>query len=310
MLLYNDAWLPILGNKHPASLGRPGSEVWSEIWDIIGAQLQSVLEAGAATWSDDLLLPVFRYGYVEEAYFTYSYSPIFIEDGSIGGAFTAVAETTQRVLGERRMTTLRLLAGQAGESKTITQACQIAMQTLAENSQDIPFAALYLLNPDKTEAILQETTVLDGSIAVPAQVTIAQTQTNLWSFGAIVQHKQPALVDHLADEIGKIPAGILAVPLQEALILPVWASGQEELTGILVVGVNPGRALDDDYRNFFDMVAGHLATAIANANAYEEERKRAEALAEVDHAKTVFFSNVSHEFRTPLILMLSPLEEV
>ena len=58
------------------------------------------------------------------------------------------------------------------------------------------------------------------------------------------------------------------------------------------------------------MVAGHLATAIANANAYEEERKRAEALAEVDHAKTVFFSNVSHEFRTPLILMLSPLEEV
>ena len=119
VLLYNDAWRLILGNKHPASLGRPGSEVWAEIWDIIGAQLQSVLETGAATWSDDLLLPVFRYGYVEEAYFTYSYSPIFVEDGSIGGAFTAVAETTQRVLGERRMTTLRLLAGQAGESKTI-----------------------------------------------------------------------------------------------------------------------------------------------------------------------------------------------
>lgn len=77
VLLYNDAWQPILGTKHPKALGRPGREVWSEIWDIIGMQLHSVLETAQATWSDDMLLLVDRYGYTEEAYFTYSYSPIF-----------------------------------------------------------------------------------------------------------------------------------------------------------------------------------------------------------------------------------------
>jgi len=127
VLLYNDAWRPILGNKHPQSLGRPGCEVWGEIWDIMGAELNTVLATGQATWSDDLLLMVERYGYREEAYFTYSYSPILDEGGRVGGAFTAVNETTGRVLGERRLATLRDLAAQASHAKTAEEACATAI---------------------------------------------------------------------------------------------------------------------------------------------------------------------------------------
>ncbi|HEX5346379.1 MAG TPA: PAS domain-containing protein [Pseudonocardiaceae bacterium] len=94
--------------KHPA-LGKPGELVWPEMWHIMGAQLRSVLDTGQATWSDDQLLPAMRPGCLEEAYFTYSYSPIRDETGGVAGVFTAVIETTDRVLNERRLRTVREL---------------------------------------------------------------------------------------------------------------------------------------------------------------------------------------------------------
>src|SRR5579883_1897248 len=111
--LYNDAYVPMLGDKHPRALGAPGREVWPEIWEIIGPMLTGVIERGEATWSDDQMLPLQRKGFTEECYFTFSYSPIRDEDGAIGGIFTAVAETTERVIGERRLATLRDLAAQS-----------------------------------------------------------------------------------------------------------------------------------------------------------------------------------------------------
>ncbi len=121
LMLYNDAWRPILGTKHPMGLGRPGVEIWPEIWDIIGEQLGSVLKRGEATWSEDVLLALDRYGYLEEAYFTYSYSPIKATDRSVGGVFTALNERTERVLNERRMRILRELAAMTAESKSVRE---------------------------------------------------------------------------------------------------------------------------------------------------------------------------------------------
>jgi len=118
--LYNDAYGRMtLGKKHPWALGRPSREVWAEIWDDIGPRIQKVLESGEATWDEALLLFLERSGFREETYHTFSYSPLAGDDGKVAGHLCVVSEETNRVIGERRLKTLRSLAAEL--SKTITE---------------------------------------------------------------------------------------------------------------------------------------------------------------------------------------------
>ncbi|MBC8092741.1 MAG: PAS domain-containing protein, partial [Pseudonocardia sp.] len=151
---YNDAYQrDTLRSKHPWALGRPAREVWAEIWDDIGPRIHSVLETGEATWDEGLQLMLERSGYLEETYHTFSYSPLRAEDGRVAGFLCVVSEDTERVLGERRLRVLSELGDiSAVTEPTVDEACAAAVAVLRRGRADVPFAAVYLVEPDGSSA--------------------------------------------------------------------------------------------------------------------------------------------------------------
>jgi len=290
--LYNDAYRPMLGSRqHPEALGRPGRECWLDVWNVIGPMLEGVLWGGKATFSDDLLLPLDRHGYREECYLTLSFSPIRDEAGRVHGVFTTAAETTRRVLGERRLRTLRDLALRAAEARTTEQACESAVRTLAANPGDIPFALLYLLAADGERAHLAGATGVSLDL-LPLTVELAETEgnTTTWPLAQAARTGRAAQVNDLGARFHALPMSLWGDVPQSGLVLPVTRVGPGDVYGFLVLGISPHRALDDDYRAFLGLVAEHLALTIADARAAEEERRRADALAALERQRDEMLS--------------------
>jgi PAS domain S-box-containing protein len=250
---YNDGYRPsIRADKHPAAIGQRGVECWPEIWDIIGPQIESVMNRGVSTWNTNQLVPINRNGKLEEVYWTYSYSPVRDKDGTVQATLVVCSETTEQVLSERRLRALLAIAAgssvleQLSESQSLLAAARAIVRKLDDDPADFPFAALFL--SIQNEFLPAGNTASAEALGNPSQ----------WPLEEVEKSRTPLLVEDLRERFGTLIGQPWPEPVTRAYMLPLRIPGSS-IQAVLVSGISPRLPFDNRYETFFQLVGARIA---------------------------------------------------
>jgi len=307
--IYNDSYRPICGAKHPQAMGQKFNDCWATALPVVG-EIFARAWSGEGSYIENQRMFLDRDGYLEEAFMTFSFSPIRDESGEVGGLFHPITETTDGMLSARRTQAVRDFSTQISKAQTENEIVDFAQKTYGACNLDLPFFLIYQRDESgKSARLIKSVGLPSGTVSTPDSIDLENDDQQTWPLAEVTRSKKVKLVSDLERLWGPLICEPYPEALREAVILPILVPGVDHPFGFLIAGVSARRAFDANYLGFYESFGNAVNTAFTNVRAYEQEKKRAAALAEIDRAKTVFFSNVSHEFRTPLTLMLGPLED-
>ena len=279
---YNDGYRPSLGpDRHPSALGARGRDCWAEIWPVIGPEAEAIMAGGEASWYADRLVPITRGDRVHDAYWSYSYSPVQDDDGSVGGVLVTVQETTQRVVGERRVRLLQELAAAMLHARTAEDVCEAAADACRAGSDDLAFTMIYLLDGEGEVLRLACSEGLDfGSASAPAEIPADSNApwpvARALSGGDGTDAEQSAPLQPIRSRRWPEAIGeVLTVPLRAGH----WAAGAH---GVLVAGFNPRLPVDASTRRFVTQLVREIANALDSVARLHRERLAASAVARAE----------------------------
>lgn len=277
-MFHNDAYLPALGEKHPAALGAPAKEMWADVWDQIGGIVEEVLEQGKPFYARELRLFLERKGFSEETFWTFSYSPAPGDEGEIGGMFCACTEVTNAVLGQRRLRIIKDIGNATAQVQTVEEAASLTAKVLSENTDDIPFSLLYLLNGEGTQArLLGQSGGLSEELAA-RNVDLRQESMDVWNMAAVWRSRKMQIIDLPVGNKQRWGKGGETGFVRKAVVLPVLKPGEDQLIGFFVSAVSPKLEYDAGYQNFHELLAGQMATSLASLQSREEATRQQEEL--------------------------------
>lgn len=305
--IYNEAYAAeVAGNKHPTLMGTDFADFFAEIWDYCGPLFEDCGRTGISVRKDNDFLSIYRHGMLEETFYSWTYVPVYSSvTRELLGFYNGPFQTTSMVLSDRRMQTINSIGELTGAAKTVKQFWKLVLKSLEMNPRDVPFALLYSVGDDddgEISSVASETSMslktcyFEGSLGVPEDHIAAPQQLDLRrspegfvpSFREAMRTREPTL---LRTRDGTLPEALLegiqwrgfGDPCKEAIIFPVRPTTADNVLAFLVLGVNPRRPYDDEYRAFCTMLNRQLATSLASTILFEEETRRMRDAFEAAH---------------------------